>query len=75
MRTPNKNGTAPSIERSDPRAELDLYDDMIAALDCAYRDADAARRELDAARRDMDVAEARRLLAGGDGKNEAYGKA
>ena len=75
MRTPNQNGTAPSIERSDPRAELDLYDDMIAALDCAYRDADAARRELDAARRDMDVAEARRLLAGVDGKNEAERKA
>ena len=75
MRTPNMNGTVPSIERPDPRAELDAYDDMIAALDHAYRDADAARREIDAARRDMDIAEARIIVAGVEGKNEAERKA
>ena len=75
QRTPNTNGSAPSIERPDPRAELDIYDDTIAALDAAYRDADAARRELDAARRDMDVAEARIIVADIEGKNEGERKA
>ena len=75
MRTPNTNGTAPSFERTDPRADLDVYGDTIAALDRAYRDADAARRQLDAARQEMDIAEARRLLAGVEGKNEAERKA
>ena len=75
MRTPTQNGIAPSIERPDPRGDLDVYDDTIDALDAAYRDADAARRELDAARRSMDVAEARIVVAGIEGKNEAERRA
>ena len=63
------------IERTDPRGDLDVYEDTIAALELAYRDADAARRELDAARRDMEVAEARRIIQGVEGKNEAERKA
>lgn len=56
-------------------ADLDLYDDTIAALDLALRDADLARRTLDAARRTMDTIEARHTVAGLPGKNEAERKA
>ena len=56
-------------------ALLDEYDNVIAALDLALRDADAARRTLDHARRRMDVAEARIIAAGVEGKNEAERKA
>ena len=60
-RVTDRNGTttttAPvTIERHDPLADLDVYDDTIAALHHAYRDADAARRELYAARREMEIA-------------------
>ena len=67
--------TTSTIEHAGPHADLILYNDTITALELAYRDADAARRELERARRDMDVAEARLLVAGVDGKNEAERKA
>lgn len=44
-------------------ADLDLYDDTIAALDLVLRDADLARRTLD-------TIEARHAVAGLPGKNE-----
>jgi hypothetical protein len=65
----------PTIERADIASDLDSWDDTIAALDLALRDADMARRDLEIARREMELIEARRVVAGVEGRNEGERKA
>lgn len=64
-----------SVEPASGLATLDEYDSAIAALDAALRDAEAARRRLDRARREMDILEARHIVNGVTGRNDAERKA
>ena len=72
------NGSRPAplpvIERYDPAGELDLWDEAIADLSLAMRDAAEARAQIDALTVQLDRLEAGAVLAV-EGKNESERKA
>ena len=63
------------VEHTPVLVTLIDYDRAVDALDRALAAAAAARRQLDQAKQEMDIAEARRIIAGVDGKNETERKA
>jgi hypothetical protein len=77
--TTTLNGTTatpalPTIEPYDPRAELDAWEDGIAAMDAAMRDAAGARREIDELSTLLERLEASKVLTV-EGKNAEERKA
>ena len=68
------HATLPTLEAFDPRAELDAWDECIAELDCALRDAAAARLDLDSLALQLERLEASHALDL-EGKNAEERKA
>lgn len=72
--TSERHSTPPTLEAFDPRAELDAWDECIADLDRALRDAAAARLDLDRVAQQLERLEARHALDL-EGKNAEERKA
>jgi hypothetical protein len=72
--TNTRNGTAPVIEAADHRADLDGWDDQIAAMDAALRDTATARREIDELSTQLERIEASKVLSV-EGRNAEERKA
>jgi hypothetical protein len=74
MTTTEPVRTIPAIETADRTADLDAWEDQIAAMDAAMRDAAGARREIDELATHLERIEASKVLSV-EGKNAEERKA